>query len=209
MSLLPNARQTFFFKDDVTLEERCYDGDVFKTKCHGFGKLTNMTTNAVIFEGTWSEDMPISGRARYNFDPFGVYIGPMINSKFEGEDCVVLLNNGWRYRGAMSNNMAHGIGVLYSVDGSKLYEGDFKNGTKHGSGHEWHVNGGWYTGQFQCDQRHGSGLYKFPNGATYDGQWVRGKMEGHGELKREDGSVYKGLFKKNCLSYTSTGYETT
>ena len=105
--------------------------------------------------------------------------------------------------------MAHGIGVLYSVDGSKLYEGDFKNGTKHGSGHEWHVNGGWYTGQFQCDQRHGSGLYKFPNGATYDGQWVRGKMEGHGELKREDGSVYKGLFKKNCLSYTSTGYETT
>ena len=59
----------------------------------------------------------------------------MINSKFEGV-IASSTEQRWRYRGAMSNNMAHGIGVLYSVDGSKLYEGDFKDGQKHGSGHE-------------------------------------------------------------------------
>eukprot|EP00918_Siedleckia_nematoides_P059446 GHVU01129620.1.p1 GENE.GHVU01129620.1~~GHVU01129620.1.p1 ORF type:complete len:164 (-),score=24.53 GHVU01129620.1:106-570(-) len=86
------------------------------------------------------------------------------------------------YRGAVMNEVAHGLGVARYPDGSVWYEG------------EWHYG-----------DRHGLGVWRYTDGNIgYAGQWQNGLRHGLGVFRNRDGSVhYTGWWNKDAKSKTA------
>jgi hypothetical protein len=93
------------------------------------------------------------------------------------------------------NNLAHGKGRFYHVDGD-IYEGEWEKDRANGYGVYIHTNGARYEGQWREDLQHGFGIEKCKflitnlgvDGSSYEGFYVDGRKEGKGKYIWSDKS---------------------
>ncbi|KAL5466707.1 hypothetical protein EMCRGX_G030855 [Ephydatia muelleri] len=125
--------------------------------------------------------------------------------------------DGGRYCGEWSDNLAHGHGIctgpqneglyegqwekgnqvsgIYSWSSGQKYYGQWKDGYRHGCGKEVMPDGTEYTGDFSNDHREGFGVVRRPSGDLYRGSWKGGLQDGEGVEEYLDGGIYRGEFR--------------
>lgn len=99
-----------------------------------------------------------------------------------------------RYEGEWKDDMFHGLGTYYYVDGSS-YCGEWIKGKRHGDGKLTAKAGDVYRGQWKDHKQEGKGSQISANGDRYEGNWIEGKKAGYGEATFTSGASYKGKWK--------------
>lgn len=132
------------------------------------------------------------------------------------------LEDGSIYEGEWdSNGNKHGLGTLFTKDGSKLtgcfksglmegigrmiassglvLQGEFKEGKLNGNGKILRETGATFDGELLNGKIHGKGVEEWPDGTKYEGEYDKGIRHGKGTLSLGDGSVYTGSFKNGKM----------
>ena len=118
------------------------------------------------------------------------------NGKYENGKYI--WDDGKYYLGQFKNNLPHGKGIKYYLNGNILYEGDFINGKFEGYGKYFYDNGDYFIGQYKNGLRNGKGKGYYADGKIkYEVDCINGQAEGNGKFFYEDGEYYIGQFKKN------------
>ena len=90
--------------------------------------------------------------------------------------------NGSYYYGQMVNDLEHGKGKTYDMNGRLIYDGDFVKGKFEGNGIYLLEDEGHYIGQFLDGLEHGKGIiYDNKGNVRYEGDFVKGKYHGYGK----------------------------
>jgi hypothetical protein len=109
----------------------------------------------------------------------------------------IVYSNGETYEGEIiENNIRHGYGIYYYINGDR-YEGLWFNNLRHGTGILFKNNGEIYDGWWQNDFMEGVGTFYHKNGDRYYGEWREGKKQGKGFIYSDDGSKFVGEFRNN------------
>ncbi len=121
----------------------------------------------------------------------------------------IMLEEG-RYVGEVLNDVPHGKGILYFLEGDsvnrKSYEGDWVNGIREGQGTMIWVSGEKYTGSWKQGRREGYGVDYYADGRRYEGNWSGGKKSGYGIFYWNDGERYEGEWVNGLKSGQGTYY---
>lgn len=111
----------------------------------------------------------------------------------------LVLPDGSRYEGSVSDDLMHGKGVMMFVDGSR-YTGAWREGLKQGFGVYEYANGEKYSGYWVQGQRAGQGTYTYLNSGTLKGQWSGNKLlKGSGLYFFPDGDRYEGEWRNDMM----------
>lgn len=102
------------------------------------------------------------------------------------------LKNGDIYEGEWSENVPHGNGTLYKVDGSLLSCG-FIMGNAIGEGRLIESNGTFYIGEFLNEEKHGKGVEN-EDGIIYDGEFENNEKTGSGTETVRNETKFTGTF---------------
>jgi hypothetical protein len=131
-----------------------------------------------------SDTLLPNGRGRMEYLPnneqdIRSYEGEWYWGSWQGDDGVLLFQNGDTYIGNFDQNTRHGHGLYLWEDG-RIYEGGFCRNQRHGEGVYTFTDGDVYTGTFHLGKRSGHGKYTFSNGDSYVGEWLDGEYDGYG-----------------------------
>lgn len=95
-------------------------------------------------------------------------------------------DNGGVYRGDVSGERAHGLGVRSGPSATTTgppaweYQWLFVYGQQEGVGVYLHEDGALYSGGWHEGTKHGHGIEEYPDGSRYAGNWTRGHRGAHG-----------------------------
>jgi len=106
--------------------------------------------------------------------------------------------DGGNYKGSFFNGMRGGIGeyVFYT----QKYEGEWKDNLKHGVGTMYYVDGSSYKGDWSYDRQDGKGVLQDDLGNTYEGEWKSGKKQGKGKVIYQNGDYYEGIWENDAMN---------
>jgi len=108
-------------------------------------------------------------------------------------------HQGGLYRGTLVDDLPHGSGVLYAMDGeTKIYEGEWQDGTRHGQGKEFTDDKMTYKGAWADGEKVGDGEatgMQWERCCSYYGKTIDGKPHGEGELLQGESVIYRGRWK--------------
>ncbi|XP_039268277.2 MORN repeat-containing protein 1-like [Styela clava] len=167
-----------------------YEGDWFKGKKHGHGKL--IMADGSYYEGEFKEG-EIEGHGFRKWQQSGnSYSGEFHFGEMHGHG-VLNYANGSQYKGEFSSNCRHGNGVYRDEHGNE-YEGFWYNNRQSGHGILTFKNGDVYEGDFVKGNRQGHGLMRFADGGFYEGQWHADVFSGEGKISHCSGISYSGLW---------------
>lgn len=102
--------------------------------------------------------------------------------------------DGGRYCGEWSDNLAHGHGICTGPQNEGLYEGQWEKGNQVSGIYSW-SSGQKYYGQWKDGYRHGCGKEVMPDGTEYTGDFSNDHREGFGVVRRPSGDLYRGSWK--------------
>ena len=135
-----------------------------------------------------------------------------LTKKLDGHGVLYYENGNVKYRGKLSNNKFHGIGIYYDeiVPGRKLFEGYYYNGEATGIGTLYDKDTGarLYYGTFLNGHFSGEGTLYYQNGNTkYKGGFFRGRKYGFG-IAYYEGNIkgYEGLWLNGFPQGFGTGF---
>ena len=80
-----------------------------------------------------------------------------------------------------------GFAVHNGPDGR--YEGEWRDNLRHGNGILYGLDGRRYRGEWERHRQHGKGVLTLPNGAVTKGVWVQGALHGPAVFIAPDGSL--------------------
>jgi len=125
------------------------------------------------------------------------------NSLYQGYG--VLKQNDIIYSGYFDNGKKSGYGEITNILTEKVInKGEFKNDLKHGKGIEYSLDGSEYSGSFINNIREGLGILKYSNGTVYEGNFRQGEIQGHGKLIWSKDKYYSGEFSEGKLNGLGT-----
>eukprot|EP00892_Ulva_mutabilis_P004726 jgi/Ulvmu1/2625/UM014_0077.1 len=161
-----------------------YEGEYFKGKKHGKGRLT--LSDGSYFEGDFEHDEIVGLGVRVHSDG-SRHEGQFVDGEASGQG-VYRSAQGWTIHANFAENRAVGHGTWENSDGDK-YEGTF-DGKFSGQGILQCTNGYTYQGQWTCGEKNGHG-FEQTNGETYQGQFCNDRRHGIGTLTTADGRTYR------------------
>ena len=131
-----SSNQQFIYKYFSSSSKlyKYYHGDVVNFEPNGIGCMYDNNEN-ILYSGTFENGFIVDG-----------IIYSSINKK------TII------YKGSIRNNLAHGNGIFYDIDGFKIYEGQVSRGMRHGIGTSYWNNGSKnWEGGWNLNKKHGKG----------------------------------------------------
>jgi hypothetical protein len=194
-----------------------YDGQFKDGLRNGLGTLYSGPDD-LWYVGGW-KDGEFHGKGKVYIEGTVVYDGDWIEHNKDGFGKEYYqINASLKYEGDFSNDLYHGQGAFYFMNGSKFVgqfvEGEFGEGTfyekinekyeaveqvENGTGKKFFVNGDYYTGELISGIPNGTGKYYQADGyLLYEGEFLDGKYHGQGS-HFTDYATYTGEFLEGQL----------
>lgn len=108
------------------------------------------------------------------------------------------LVSGDRYEGDLLNDLMHGKGTYFWLDGRR-YEGEWKDGKMHGRGKFYWPSKNWYDGEFENGEKNGRGIYYYSDGSRYEGDFKHDFFNGKGIFFYDNGRRYEGEWQNDRI----------
>ena len=202
------ASLEFFLKDELNTSKYTYIGEVnSNNEMNGYGKLWN---NSYCYHGNFKDNyFDGKGILKYtgNSNDLGssfvtFYNGNFFKNKKNGEGYEIY-NNKEFYKGTFLNDLRHGKGILYNVNGEAKLESSWELGRSVNNSNitEYYPNGCLeYRGEYNGLHRHGKGvLCNIKGEIIFDGLLEDGKKK-EGKLFSNNFIVFQGKFKEGYPS---------
>jgi radial spoke head protein 1 len=108
----------------------------------------------------------------------------------------MIFSNGDIYEGDFVKGIKSGYGKFKGKDGSIYYEGDWHEDLMHGKGVCFYMQGKEkFIGDFKKGKKDGYGQYFYSNGDVYKGEFIENIKHGLGEyMYKETDYVFVGQF---------------
>ncbi len=191
----------------LNTQSEIYKGEFKNGKMNGKGKY--IWPNGNYLEGIFVDDYLEGLGYSYYASDSTLYKGMFHKDKLQDGHVEVFRNGDTVYVGDMVNSKYNGKGKIFLPNGD-IYQGDWKNDKMDGNGTYFYKNGNYYTGGFRDNLFHGKG--KCLNGSVlYDGDWVNDVIDGDGIYIYQNGDKYEGgCYKwmkhgRGTLTYKSGG----
>ena len=193
----------FFFENVINCKKHIYIGEVNKDKeMHGYGKLFNEIYS---YHGNFKNNK-LDGEGIMNYignlknldSSFVIYYkGNFNKNKKEGEGYEIYYNNEF-YKGSFFNDLRHGNGILYNMNGEIKIKSLWELGKSVNSSFitEYYSNGCLeYRGEYNGMHRNGKGVLGNKKGEIiFDGILEDG-IKKEGKIFENNFIVFQGIFK--------------
>jgi hypothetical protein len=150
-----------------------YEGEMFKRKPHGKGKLLHVNESVYSYEGEFINGIPV-GPGDIVFE----------NGLFAKD---VILDTDDKYNFIVADGT-----IIIRNDDTVAYEGLFEDGMKSYGTQYYEEN--YYHGNFENGKRHGKGIMHYKSGFSFTGDWSFGKFTGKGGHYNRSKKLYEGSF---------------
>ena len=149
-----------YLQNKLGISIREYAGTAGKYKIaekNGIGKIYDLETDKLIFEGEY------------------------LNGKKNGKGKEYFFDGTLNFEGEYLNGEKNGKGKEYSY-GRLIFEGEFLNNKRHGKGKEYSYGRLIFEGEFLNNERHGKGKEYNYSGLIFEGEYLNGqKWTGKGK----------------------------
>ena len=202
------ASLEFCLKDEINSSKYTYIGEVnSNNEMNGYGKLWN---NSYCYHGNFKDNcfdgkgiLKYTGNSKdYGSSFVTFYNGNFFKNKKNGEGYEIYYNKEF-YKGTFLNDLRHGKGILYNVNGETKLDSSWELGKSVDNSNitEYYSNGCLeYRGEYNGLHRHGKGVLCNKKGEIiFDGVLEDGKKT-QGKLFSNNFIVFQGKFKEGYPS---------
>ena len=143
---------------------------------NGFGKLYELNTNILIFEGEYLNNK-INGKGKEYIHGKLIFEGEYLNGVRNGKG-KEYIDDKLIFEGEYSNGVRNGSGKEYYFNGKLIFEGEYLNGKK------WNRKGYNNKGDLKFDIENGNGkgkIYDYEGFLIFEGEYLNGEKHGKGK----------------------------